>query len=179
MPWGKNVESTEVKEYKAAARELIADLEDRDYKLPRMNVLRVSLYKVIKRCFLQGIASPTQILLSVRSNSELYDLIYHCQWKEFVDKIHAINEDEYTYIVMATIFYTAYYDTKSFARAVLSIFHYKFQRFSRIEIHNLFTKYPFLRNTEHLNHVVTTMDRIKYATKLTKCGLKEQYEVIV
>lgn len=178
MPWGKDKTtlSKPVKEAKIFARLIIEELKKR-YDISDTAMIKFEMYNALRRYAKQNL-QPNEVLVGLKDNPTLFELVYRRKWYDLMQAIKKVTKQEFRDIVMATVFYNNYFDTGSLFKSILRTKHYHFYKFSRQELMNLFKTYPFLKEKEHLTHVVDLIKIVEFPSILTKNGLAPKYEVI-
>ena len=170
MTWGKGTDTQDVRDCKIVAAGILKTMDNMGFKMYNLGVYRVQLYKLIRKCMKEKIATPVEFMMALDERA-LYELIYHNQWAELIETIKNVKSGVYEDNQMAAVFYLNYMDTKSFFRAVIKTKHYPFANFDRKRLGKLF------RTKKHLDHIVELFTTGQWSgNEITLKGIKEQYE---
>jgi hypothetical protein len=142
----------------------------------RKTVFQMDFYSFLKRIKTREGVAPATVLQVLLANPGLVKYIQRKKYQEFLSALRqASHEATDREVVYVTLFYDAYYKSRSFVRAAVAAGHYRLDKFSKEFVHNTFLKYPFLRSPRHLDSITKKLSTSLYACLFTRDGIKEEY----
>lgn len=166
----------EVQERRRVGR-VIIDLLHRNLPVrSKLCVFQVNIDRFLSFMYKQHRITPNEVLVTLLQCPNLLKAIYRNKFKEVKNILLQKDQTEVKERTFVTLFYDRYASCKSFFRSVLQTYKYPFEHFTPSFVVKIFTKYPFLRKQEHLQHVVYLLQQVGSAYYLTQTGIKEEYD---
>jgi len=141
-------------------------------------VFQIEFYNFLKKAKQLDKIDPQELLTILIRNPNLVNFIKRKKFGDFMNAVRQLtHSQEDREIVFVTLYYEYYYKTRKVSSAILRATKYKLDKFDLKFVKNVFDKYPFLVEQDHLKHVIELLDKHKYSCLLTQNGIKEKYNV--
>ena len=142
-----------------------------------IGVFQVSLYKFIKILRTKFNVPPDELITIFMNNPDYLEYVYRVKFKELRELIlQSSKTDDNRIRIFVMLYYDNWFKYKSFIKTIRIIKKYPYDTFNKKFMKEVFKRYPFLLNKNHLEHVTELLNEVTYGYNIiNEKGIKEFY----
>lgn len=148
--------------------------------LANYGLYQVKLYQLLNFLWVKKSIPPLEVALLLTKRPELLNLAYRLRMTELKEQIllktqtAGTEKDE----AFAVLFYDNYRVTHQVWKSIRATMKYPYEKFDLQFIHEVFSRYPYLKSPSHLSNVLGHLQVVRSAYLLVQqYGIKDVYDV--